>query len=138
MPIASDPADELKVPLWRWADRQLARLAKITDCERLAALDGQTLLAERGSAGDYVINGKVSAGIGGSRLMQTRDGGWFALTIIRREDRDYYRDLLSLADIDQVLTSVMLSTEEVQMVNTGQPVPVAVEKRRDHQATVGY
>ena len=45
--------------------------------------------------------------------------------VIRREDRDYYRDLLSLADIDQVLTSVMLSTEEVQMVNTGQPVPVA-------------
>ena len=75
------------IPLARWADRQLRRLADETGSPRIAALSGATLLGERGSNGGYVINGRVSAGIGGSRLMPTRDGGRFALTIIRNEDR---------------------------------------------------
>jgi hypothetical protein len=76
------------IPLARWADRQLRLLAEETGAPRLAALDGATILGERGSNGNYVINGTVSAGIGGSRLMPTADGGWFALTIIRGEDRE--------------------------------------------------
>ena len=46
------------------------------------------MLGERGSHGNYTINGRVSAGIGGSRLMQASDGGWFALTLIRIQDRE--------------------------------------------------
>jgi len=76
------------IPLARWASRQLRILAEMTGSERIAALDGMTILGERGSAGRFIINGKISAGIGGSRLMPTRDGGWFALTIPRPEDRE--------------------------------------------------
>ena len=39
--------------------------------------------------------------------------------VIRREDRGYYDGLLSMADIDQVLTQMQLSTENLQMVKTG-------------------
>lgn len=76
------------IPLARWADRQLRLLADETGSERISVLDGPTLLGERGAAAGYVINGRVSAGLGGSRLLQTRDGGWFALTLIRQADRE--------------------------------------------------
>ncbi|MEO6717741.1 MAG: CoA transferase [Novosphingobium sp.] len=75
------------VPLARWADRQLRVLATETESPRIAALDGATLVGERGSNGNFRINGRVSPGIGGSRLNRTKDGGWFALTILRGEDR---------------------------------------------------
>lgn len=98
MPIeeSSGPA----IPLARWASRQLAELARLTGSERIAALDGPTLLGERGSNGNYRINGKVSAGIGGSRLLPTRDGGWFALTLIRAEDRELLPALFQDATLD--------------------------------------
>lgn len=76
------------IPLARWADRHLRLLAEETGSARIAALNGATIVGERGSNGDYTINGRVSAGLGGSRLMPTRDGGWFALTLIRTEDRE--------------------------------------------------
>lgn len=88
------------IPLARWADRQLRILADETGSVSIAALDGHTLLAERGSAGDYTISGKVSAGIGGSRLMRTRDGGWFALTLLRTEDREMLPALFAGTDIN--------------------------------------
>jgi len=76
------------IPLARWADRQLRRLAQATGSARIAALEGATIVGERGSIGNFGIDGRVSAGNGGSRMMPTRDGGWFALTLIRVEDRD--------------------------------------------------
>lgn len=76
------------IPLARWADRHLRLLAGETGSSRIAALTGTTIVGERGSNGAYIINGRVSAGLGGSRLMPTRDGGWFALTLIRSEDRE--------------------------------------------------
>lgn len=82
------PTEAVAIPLARWADRQLRVLAAETGSERIAALDGATLLGERGAAAGYIINGRSSAGPGGSRLLQTRDGGWFALTIIREIDRE--------------------------------------------------
>jgi hypothetical protein len=88
------------IPLARWADRQLRLLARETGSARIAALDGATIVGERGSNGGYRINGRVSAGIGGSRLMETRDGGWFALTIIRAEDRELLPALFADAAID--------------------------------------
>jgi hypothetical protein len=77
------------IPLARWADRQLRLLAQETGSARIAALDGATICGERGSVNGYVIAGRTSAGPGGSRLLQTRDGGWFALTLIRPIDREY-------------------------------------------------
>jgi hypothetical protein len=75
-------------PLARWADRQLRALASESGAAAHAGLDGQTLLGERGSPNGYTINGLASAGIRGSRLMPTRDAGWFALTLLRPEDRE--------------------------------------------------
>jgi hypothetical protein len=86
--LATEGAGAPAIPLARWADRRLRMLAQETGSPRIAALDGATILGERGSNGGYVINGRVSAGLGGSRLMPTRDGGWFALTLIRKEDRE--------------------------------------------------
>jgi hypothetical protein len=77
------------IPLWRWADRQLRELADLTGSERIATLDGLTIVGERGSARDFEIRGRRSAGVGGSYLNPTRDGSWFALTIMREEDRAY-------------------------------------------------
>ncbi len=86
-------------------------LAKETASARIAALDGTTILGERGANGGYVINGRISAGIGGSRLMPTRDDGWFALTIIRAEDREllpalFHDDGFDIHDADAVARQV--------------------------------
>lgn len=99
------------IPLARWADRRLRDLAAETGSPRIAELGGQTLLAERGSHGDYTINGGVSAGLGGSRLLPTRDGGWFALTLIRQEDRELLPALfgedLDITDNDAIASAVL-------------------------------
>ena len=102
--------DEPAIPLARWADRRLGDLARETGAARIAALDGPTLLGERGSHGNYRINGRISAGLGGSRLLPTRDGGWFALTLIRAEDRELLPALfgedLDIADNDAIACAV--------------------------------
>jgi CoA-transferase family III len=94
-------ANHLEIPLARWADRKLRKLAELSGSPRITEISGQTLLGERGSAGGFRISGTVSAGVGGSRLMQTRDGGWFALTLLRDEDRELLPALFfgNLADI---------------------------------------
>jgi hypothetical protein len=88
------------IPLARWADRQLRVLAKETGSPHIAALEGATILGERGSHGNYVIRGRVSPGLGGSRIMPTRDGRWFVLTIIRAEDRIFLPALLLDENLD--------------------------------------
>lgn len=94
------PTDGPAIPLARWADRQLRLLARETGSKRIAALTGEVLLGERGSNGNYTINGTTSAGLGGSRLLPTRDGGWFALSMIRDADRELMPALFGDAGID--------------------------------------
>ena len=99
------------IPLARWADRQLRELAAVTGSPRIAALSGATLLGERGSHNDYRINGRISAGIGGSRLNPTCDGGWFALTLLRAEDREllpalFDGDALDVSDNEAIAAAV--------------------------------
>jgi hypothetical protein len=89
------------IPLWRWADRQLRELAVITGSERIAALDGLTVVGERGSARSFEIRGRRSAGVGGSYLNPTRDGSWFALTIMREEDRAFLPALFGKEGMEQ-------------------------------------
>lgn len=88
------------IPLARWADRQLRLLAEETESPAIAALDGATLLGERGSTAGFFINGTRSAGIGASRLLPTRDHGWFALTLLRPEDRELLPALFLGAPVD--------------------------------------
>ncbi len=107
--MLTDHEPELTVPLSRWAGRLLATLADETGSERIAALSGQTLLAERGSANDFRINGKASAGLGASKLMPTRDGGWFALTILRPEDRELLPALF-LGDLEDIDSETAIAT----------------------------
>ncbi len=98
--MKADEGSGPAIPLARWADRQLGKLASLTGAERIAKLDGPTLLGERGSNGGYRVGGKISAGLGGSQLLPTRDGGWFALTLIRAEDRELLPALFLDASLD--------------------------------------
>lgn len=95
--MPTDPASGPAIPLARWADRQLKAIAAT---QGTPFPDGPTLMGERGANGGYVIAGTTSAGLGGSRLMPTRDGGWFALTLIREVDRELLPALFGEADID--------------------------------------
>lgn len=89
------------IPLWRWADRQLRELSAIARSERIAGLSGLTVVGERGSARSFEIRGRRSAGVGGSYLHPTRDGSWFALTIMREEDRAYLPALFGREGMEQ-------------------------------------
>ncbi|MEZ5744122.1 MAG: CoA transferase [Sphingomonadaceae bacterium] len=99
--MPTDPAPGPAIPLARWADRKLAELAELTGSDAIAALHGQSLVGQRGAANGWAVPGKASAGLGGSRLMQTRDGGWFALTLLRDVDREALPALF-LGDIEDV------------------------------------
>jgi len=90
----------IKIPLARWADRQLRLLAGETRSQRITELSGDVLLGERGSNGNYTINGTTSAGLGGSRLLATRDKGWFALSLIRDADRELIPALFGDSAVD--------------------------------------
>ncbi|MFT4025494.1 MAG: hypothetical protein QM676_01635 [Novosphingobium sp.] len=96
MPTEAGPGPA--IPLARWADRHLRIFAEETGSPRVAALDGATIVGERGSANAYVIAGRTSAGLGGSRLLPTRDARWFALTLIRPIDREYLPALFLAED----------------------------------------
>ena len=43
--------------------------------------------------------------------------------VIHRDDPTYFADLLTVSDIDAVLTGTMLPADEMNMVNTGRPIP---------------
>ncbi|MEJ6010034.1 CoA transferase [Novosphingobium aquae] len=90
------------IPLSRWASRQLADLAEITGSAAIAQLDGPTLLGERASNGGYLVPGLRSAGLGSSGLMPTRDGGWFALTLLRDDDRALVPAMLGIDQSGQI------------------------------------
>ncbi len=94
------PIDGPAIPLARWADRQLRALAAESGSARIGELTGDVILGERGSNGGYRINGTTSAGLGGSRLMPCRDGGWFALSLIRDADRELVPALFGDTAVD--------------------------------------
>jgi hypothetical protein len=116
------------IPLARWADRQLEALAREHGLPRLA---GATLLGERGAHGGYRIGGRTSAGLGASRLLPTRDGGWFALTLIREVDRELLPALFGDADLaihdDSAIAAAVLRHPCAELVERGRllGLPVA-------------
>ena len=124
------------IPLGRWADRQLKAMGRDHQVPALCALDGATLMGERGSNGGYRISGPVSAGLGGSRLMPTRDGGWFALTLIRDIDRELLPALFGDPDLDirnaEAIAAAVARHDCARLVETGRalglPVASADEK----------
>jgi hypothetical protein len=97
MSLPTDAASGPAIPLARWADRQLTAMGA---AHGATFPDGATLMGERGANGGYVIGGRTSAGLGGSRLIPTRDGGWFALTLIRDVDRELLPALFGETAID--------------------------------------
>jgi len=137
------------IPLARWADRQLEALAREHGLPRLA---GATLLGERGAHGGYRIGGRTSAGLGASRLLPTRDGGWFALTLIREVDRELLPALFGDADLaihdDSAIAAAVLRHPCAELVERGRllglpvagahetPVcaPIEVLERGEHRA----
>lgn len=118
------------IPLARWADRQLKALAAESGSAAIAGLDGATLMGERGANNGYTINGRTSAGLGGSRLLPTRDGGWFALTLIREVDRELLPALLLDAGIDihdnAAIAAAVLEHECTDLVARGRDLGLPV------------
>lgn len=118
------------IPLSRWADRQLKVLAKLTGSPRIAALDGPTMIGERGAAGNYVIRGKQSAGKGGSRIHPTADGNWFALTILREDDRHLLPALVQDSDFDihdnEAIAAAILRSDSAGLLERGRALGLTV------------
>lgn len=118
------------IPLARWADRQLRAFASESASQRIAALDGPTLLGERGSHGGYRVPRRISAGLGGSRLLATADGGWFALTLIRAEDRELLPALFGEADLafrdDEAIAAAVLRSNCMELVERGRMLGLPV------------
>ncbi|WP_232492043.1 CoA transferase [Novosphingobium kaempferiae] len=125
------PADPLRpgpaIPLSRWADRQLQAMAEQYGLPRL---DGATLMGERAMAGCYRINGRISAGLGGSHLMPTRDGSWFALTVIRDVDRELLPALFGDAAVDvtnwDAIAAVVLRHDAAHLLAIGRALGLPV------------
>lgn len=119
------------IPLSDWADRKLRLLAEETGSARIARIAGSTLVGERGSNNDYVYRGKISAGPGGSRLLPTRDGGWFCLTVLRDEDRAMLPALFMDESLDfhdpEAIAAAALQHDCMELVERGRllGLPVA-------------
>ncbi len=131
MPI-EPPAAECgpPIPLWRWADRQLRELAAITGSQAIAALNGLTVIGERGSVRDFEIRGRRSAGVGGSFLNPTRDGSWFALTIMRAEDRAYLPALFGKPGMEEAseeeIAAEILLNDSADLLEKGRALGLPV------------
>lgn len=115
------------IPLARWAERQL--LAMTADFG-LPRINGATLMGERAANGAYTISGAISAGLGGSRLLPTRDGGWFALTLIRDIDRELLPALFGDAGIDyhdwSAIAAAVLRHDCAELVRMGRTLGLPV------------
>jgi hypothetical protein len=115
------------IPLARWAQRQLETMGA---AHGVTFPDGATLMGERGSNGGYVISGRTSAGLGGSRLMPTCDGGWFALTLIRDVDHELLPALFGAADLDgrdwDAIAAAVLRHDCAELVSTGRTLGLPV------------
>lgn len=96
----------------------------------LPRLNGAMLMGERGMAGGYRINGRISAGLGGSHLMPTRDGGWFALTLIRDVDRELLPALFGESAIDVTswgaIAAAVSRHDAVHLLATGRALGLPV------------
>lgn len=117
------------IPLARWADRQLQAMA---EAHGLPCLAGATLMGERAAGGGYTISGTTSAGLGGSRLMPTRDGNWFALTLIRDVDRELLPALFGDDTIDtrdwNAIAAAVLRHDVRDLVETGRTLGLPVAR----------
>ena len=133
---------ELAIPLSRWADAELQRLAVATGSGRIAAIRGATLLGERAALNGFSVPGLVSAG-GGCRLLETCDG-WIALNLARPDDREllpalFEDDSLDPADDEAIARSVAASSE-AEVVARGREMGLAMagvnERRRGARCAV--
>lgn len=139
MPGKSPPDEERPpIPLSRWADRQLRHLAELTGSARIGSLDGAGILAERAALGGFRIGGQVSAGPGSSRLLPTGDGGWFALTLARHEDREllpalFGDDSFDITD-DLAIAKRVRQRDCLDLLRTGRTLGLAVACADEHPA----
>jgi hypothetical protein len=89
-------------------------------------------MGERAAGGGYMISGTTSAGLGGSRLMPTRDGNWFALTLIRDVDRELLPALFGDDTIDtrdwNAIAAAVLRHDVRDLVETGRTLGLPVAR----------
>jgi crotonobetainyl-CoA:carnitine CoA-transferase CaiB-like acyl-CoA transferase len=114
---------EPAIVLSRWADAELRRLAEATGSEKIAALNGATLLGERAALNGFSQPGLISTG-GGCRLYETRDG-WVALNLARPDDRELLPALFESDEVDDVAAN-MASVAEAEIVARGREMGLAI------------
>ncbi|MBF7011562.1 CoA transferase [Novosphingobium sp. HR1a] len=104
----------------------------MAEAHGLPRLAGATLMGERAAGGGYMISGTTSAGLGGSRLMPTRDGNWFALTLIRDVDRELLPALFGDDTIDtrdwNAIAAAVLRHDVRDLVETGRTLGLPVAR----------
>jgi len=118
------------IPLTRWADRSLREFEEETGSPALAPVTGAVLLGERAALGGFRVPGKTSAGPGTSRLLETRDKRWFALTIPRPADREYLPALFGDESLDihdqDAITRAVARHDCRQLLETGRALGLPV------------
>jgi hypothetical protein len=108
----------------------LRQFEKETGSAALAPVSGAALLGERAALGGFAITGKTSAGPGTSRLLETRDKRWFALTIARPADREYLpalfgKEALDIQD-DEAIARVVAGRDCAELLETGRALGLPV------------
>ncbi len=88
------------IPLAPWADRQLEIIADLTGDRQMAAISGQTLMAERAVINRFALPGRVSSG-GGCAIVQARNGT-VALNLSRPEDLEMLPALFKVDTVSDV------------------------------------
>ena len=121
------------IPLAAAADKMLARLARSTGSAAIAALDGETLLAERAMRNGMTIPAARSAG-GACRLMPAR-GDSIALNLARQSDRELLPALFEDGALDHgddaAIAQCVAREDAATLVARGRMMGLAIAALRE-------
>lgn len=127
----------LEIPLARYADEILGKLASATGSSNLAHVDGATLLGERAMLAGFPIPARASAG-GGCRLYDAI-GDTVALNLARPADRELLPALFATdsldVDDDRAIAARIATSDAKSLVRRGREMGLAIasalERRPD-------
>jgi len=127
----------VEIPLARYADEFIDKLASATGAKAVADLDGPTLLGERAMLGNMTIPGRTSAG-GGCRLFDAIDTA-VALNLSRPTDRELLPALFETDELDpddnQAIAARIASRNAAALVLRGRELGLAIAAEHDDVST---
>jgi CoA-transferase family III len=118
----------VEIPLSRYADELLVKLARATASTAIASIDGQTLLGERAMLAGSSVPDRISAG-GGCRLFSAMNGS-IALNLSRADDRELLPALFSTDELEpndnQGIAEYIAHCDATQLVSRGRSMGLAI------------